>query len=104
MGGAHCAPAQTTSTAGRSASACSAAAGAGASRMPLRGLTSSALSVVQLRMTCKRQWWTTRSAELAMSVFFRKSRAFAVALAEAAQPVLRVAAVDDLHGLGRGNS
>ena len=52
IGGAHCAPAPAASTAGRSDSACSAAAGAGASRMPVRGLTSSALSVVQLRMTC----------------------------------------------------
>ncbi len=52
MGAAHCAPAPAASTAGRRASACSEAAGAGASRMRLRGLTSSALSVVQLRMTC----------------------------------------------------
>ena len=52
MGAAHIAPAPAASTAGRSDSASSVTAGAGASGMMLRGLTSSALSVVQLRITC----------------------------------------------------
>ena len=52
MGGAHCAPTPAASTAGRIDSASSVTAGAGASGIMLRGLMSSALSVVQLRMTC----------------------------------------------------